>query len=177
MSIGTIKKNKNNNNSDSKINNSLNYSSSSSSIFEDINFSALFNPHDKYINCGEKTSYNLMSYDLGIFSSLSSICKNLNIPYDQIISSDNSSQKLKNNNEKNNENIQGNINNGSNNKDNVLSDSILQILLSDNDSGIKKNNQKETTVKKINKSEVDLNEEDLDELLKDYPLMELEKND
>ena len=69
MSNKTIIKEKN-----KIINNSPNYSNSSS-IFEDINLSALFNPHDKYIHCGEKTSYDLLSYDLGIFYSLSNICK------------------------------------------------------------------------------------------------------
>ena len=52
---------------------------SDSSLFENINFSELFNPNDKYINSGNKTSYDLVSYNLGIFNSLSTICKNLNI--------------------------------------------------------------------------------------------------
>ena len=167
MCVQTIKKDKNNNNIETTIQNSPNFSSSSS-IFEDINFSALFNPNDKYINFGEKTSYNLMSYDLGIFSSLSSICKNLNIPNDETISNNNSSLKLISNKKENDENMNENIkNDNSNNKELILSDSILKILLSENDSGIKKNEQKETTIKKLNKSEFTLNEEDLDELLKD----------
>ena len=142
--------------------------SSSSSIFEDINFSALFNPNDKYINSGEKTSYNFMAYDLGIFSSLSNIYKSLNIPYDKINSYCNSSIKQSNKrNRSNNENNNENAINSSNNKDSIIfTDSIIKLLLS----------EKESENKKLNKNTVmSLNEEDLDELLKDYSPMKIEK--
>ena len=58
------KKNPNKNNAPSTV--------SDSSLFDNINFSELFNPNDKFINSGNKTSYDLMSYNLGIFNSLSS---------------------------------------------------------------------------------------------------------
>ena len=174
MSIKTKKREKKINNTNSNKNNSPDYSSSSS-IFEDINFSALFNPNDKYINYGEKTDYNLMEYDLGIFSSLSSICKNLNIS-EKLYSNKNSSAKS--NKEKNksfSENNNENTINSSNNKNNVFTDSILNLLLSESESGKNKNSQKESSIKRINKSGFSLNEEDLEELLKDYSPMEIEK--
>ena len=169
-------------------NNSSNFSpesSFSSSIFESINFSALFNPHDKYIHCGEKTSYDLMSYNLGIFNSLSTICKNLNMPYDKIYSNSkySSLKKRKNTNgENNNENI---INN-SNEKDITIIDSIFKMLLSESDSGnkatnrsTKKNKKESRSQKKSNKSNksdsLSLTEDDLNELLKDYVPMDVEK--
>ena len=172
MSKRTLKKGKNKD----KIfktdnNNSSNFSpesSFSSSIFENINFSALFNPHDKYIHCGEKTSYDLMTYDHGIFNSLSNIYKNLNIPYDKIDLYGNSSIKQSNKTSRNNdENNNDNTMNTSNNKDsNIFTDSIIKLLLS----------EKESEEKKINKKKImSLNEEDLDELLKDYSPMEIEK--
>ena len=167
MSIRTKKKEINNNNTNNNKNISPSHSNSSS-IFEDINFSALFNPNDKYINIGEKTSYDLMEYDLGIFSSLSSIYKNLNIPYDKIDSYGNSSIKQSNKKKRSNdENNNDNTMNSSNNKDNsIIPDSILKLLLS----------EKESENKKLNKNTVmSLNEEDLDELLKDYSPMEIEK--
>ena len=174
MSNKTIIKEKN-----KIINNSPNYSNSSS-MFEDINFSALFNPHDKYIHCGEKTSYDLLSYDLGIFYSLSNICKNLNISYDKIYSNYNSPIQLKEkivniNNENINENLNENILNSSNNKDNIFTDSILKILLSENDSNTKKTSERKNTNKKFNESGISLTENELDELLKDYSPMEIEK--
>ena len=127
-------------------NNSDNFSpesSFSSSIFESVNFSALFNPHDKYIHCGEKTSYDLMSYNLGIFNSLSTICKNLNMPYDKIYSSSNSKySSLKKRKNTNGENNDENIINTSNDKDKdfVITDSIFKMLLSESDSGNKAKN-------------------------------------
>ena len=93
-----------------------------------MNFSELFNPNDKFINSGNKTSYDLMSYNLGIFNSLSSICKNLNISYDKVFNKElNSSNKL-NLIKKENENNE-NIINESNNKENIFSDSIIKMLL------------------------------------------------
>ena len=135
-------------------NNSSNFSpesSFSSSIFESINFSALFNPHDKYIHCGEKTSYDLMSYNLGIFNSLSTICKNLNMPYDKIYSNSNSKySSLKKRKNTNGENNDENIINTSNDKDKdfVITDSIFKMLLSESDSG---NKAKNTSTKKKQK--------------------------
>ena len=61
---------------------------SDSSFFDDINFSELFNPNNKFRNIGDKTSYDLTTYDLGIFNSLSTICKNLNISYDKTFNKD-----------------------------------------------------------------------------------------
>ena len=165
MSIRT-KKEKIINNSSSKKNISPSHSNSSS-IFEDINFSALFNPNDKYINSGEKTSYDLMEYDLEIFSSLSSIYKHLNITYDKIDLYKNSlikhsNKRVRNNDENNNYNTM----NSSNNKDSIFTDSIIKLLLSDKESGNKNSNKKTVS---------SLNEDELDELLKDYSPMEIEK--
>ena len=137
---------------------------SNSSLFEDINFSSIFNPNNKYINSGEKTSFDLISFELGIFDSLSNICKNLNISYEKIYSNYSSS---KNNNE--------NTTNSANNKDNFLTDSILNILLNESSSEKKNINNKESSIKKSNNSGISLNEDDLNELLKDYSPMELEK--
>ena len=170
-------------------NNSDNFSpesSFSSSIFESVNFSALFNPHDKYIHTGEKTSYDLMSYNLGIFNSLSTICKNLNMPYDKIYSSSNSKySSLKKRKNTNGENNDENIINTSNDKDKdfVITDSIFKMLISESDSGnkarnrsTKKNKKESSSKKKSNKSDsLSLNEDDLNELLKDYAPMEVEK--
>ena len=144
---------------------------SDSSLFDDINFSELFNPNDKFINTGEKSSYDLSSYNLGIFNSLSTICKNLNISYDKIfnknfISSDKLDLKKEN---CNNENII----NDSNNKENIFTDSVIKMLLSEEKSGkIEKDK-----IKYNNKEGITLNENDLDELLKDYFPMKIEKND
>ena len=168
----TKRKDKNNDNNNTNCpKNEFNspLSSDSSSMFQDINFSELFNPHDKYINCGEKTSYDLMSYDLGIFSSLANIYKNLNIENNKLNSNEKFStiSRNKRNNdieEYNNENIR----NTSNVKENILSDSILKFLLSETNSENKKNHKK-------NNSEFSLNDEDLDELLKDYKPMEIDK--
>ena len=168
-------------------NNSSNFSpesSFSSSIFESINFSALFNPNDKYIHCGEKTSYDLMSYNLGIFNSLSTICKNLNMSYDKIYSNSNSKySSLKKRKNTNGENNDENIINNSNEKDFVITDSIFKMLISESDSGnkarnrsTKKNKKESSSKKKSNKSDsLSLNEDDLNELLKDYVPMEVEK--
>ena len=130
-------------------------SSFSSSIFESINFSALFNPHDKYINCGEKTSYDLMSYNLGIFNSLSTIFKSLNIPCHKIYSNSNSKySSLKKRENTNGENNNENIVNNSNEKEFTITDSIFKMLLSESDSGNKaknrstKKNKKESSSKK-----------------------------
>ena len=167
-------------------NNSSNFSpesSFSSSIFESINFSALFNPHDKYINCGEKTSYDIMSYNLGIFNSLSTICKNLGMPYDKIYSNSNSKySSLKKRKSPNEENNDENIINNSNEKELVITDSIFKMLLSESDSGNKaknkstKKNKKESGSKKqsIKSDSISLNEDDLNDLLKDYIPMDVE---
>ena len=93
MSLIQTKKKEKEINKNNKQNNTPKYSDSES-MFEDINFSALFNPNDKFINSGEKTSYDLMTYDLGIFNSLSSIYKNLNLPYENSNQNSNSSLKL-----------------------------------------------------------------------------------
>ena len=164
--IKTIHKEKNN---QENINNTPTISDSS--LFDDINFSELFNPNDKFINTGEKSSYDLSSYNLGIFNSLSTICKNLNISYDKIfnknfISSDKLDLKKEN---CNNENII----NDSNNKENIFTDSVIKMLLSEEKSGkIEKDK-----IKYNNKEGITLNENDLDELLKDYFPMKIEKND
>ena len=135
-------------------NNSSNFSpesSFSSSIFESINFSALFNPNDKYIHCGEKTSYDLMSYNLGIFNSLSTICKNLNMSYDKIYSNSNSKySSLKKRKNTNGENNDENIINNSNEKDFIITDSIFKMLISESDSGNKaRNRSTKKTRKKV----------------------------
>jgi len=150
--------------------------SNSSSIYKDINFSALFNPNNKYINIGEKTCYNLLTYDLGIFASLSNIYKELNIPCDTAYTDYNSSLKIFDNGYNNNENNENTINISNNKDKNIITDSIIKILLSENDSGNKNDNQKEsTTTKKLNLSGFSLNIEDIDELLKDYSPMEIDK--
>ena len=163
------KKNPNKNNAPSTV--------SDSSLFDNINFSELFNPNDKFINSGNKTSYDLMSYNLGIFNSLSSICKNLNISYDKVFNKDlNSSNKL-NLIKKENENNE-NIINESNNKENIFSDSIIKMLLSEENTAKTKKNKsgvKKSTIKKLDNSGISLNEAEIDELLKDYFPMELDK--
>jgi len=187
MSKRTSKKGKNKDKAiKTENNNPSNFSpesSFSSSIFESVNFSALFNPHDKYIHCGEKTSYDLMSYNLGIFNSLSTICKNLNMPYDKLYSNTNSKySSLKKRKSTNGENNDENIINNSNEKDFAITDSIFKMLLSESDSGnkanksTKKNKKESSSKKKSNKSDsLSLNEDDLNELLKDYVPMEVEK--
>ena len=171
--IKTLTKNKNSN-----LKNNNSSTISDSSLFENINFSELFNPNDKYINSGNKTSYDLMSYNLGIFNSLSTICINLNISYEKIFNKDlNSSYKL-NLNEKENDNDE-NIINESNNKENIFTDSIIKMLLSEDKSAKTKKNKssiKKSTIKKLNNSDVSLNEKEIDELLKDYFPMEIDKN-
>ena len=166
------KKNPNKNNAPSTVSDS-----SLSSLFDNINFSELFNPNDKFINSWNKTSYDLMSYNLGIFNSLSSICKNLNISYDKVFNKDlNSSNKL-NLIKKENENNE-NIINESNNKENIFSDSIIKMLLSEENTAKTKKNKsgvKKSTIKKLNNSGISLNEAEIDELLKDYFPMELDK--
>ena len=118
-----------------------------------------------------------MSYNLGIFNSLSSICKNLNISYDKVFNKDlNSSNKL-NLIKKENENNE-NIINESNNKENIFSDSIIKMLLSEENTAKTKKNKsgvKKSTIKKLNNSGISLNEAEIDELLKDYFPMELDK--
>ena len=44
-----------------------------------MNLTELFNPNDEFINICNKSNFGLSSYNLGIFNSLSTICKNLNI--------------------------------------------------------------------------------------------------
>ena len=150
--------------------------SNSSSIYKDINFSALFNPNNKYIHIGEKTCYNLLTYDLGIFTSLPNIYKELNIPCDTAYTDYNSSLILIDNGYNNNENNENTINISNNKNKNIITDSIIKILLSESDSGNKNDNQKEsTTTKKLNLSGFSLNIEDIDELLKDYSPMEIDK--
>ena len=171
-----IKTRTKNKNSNLKNNNSSTISDSS--FFENINFSELFNPNDKYINIGNKASYDLVSYNLGIFNSLSTICKNLNISYERTFNKNlNSSYKL-NLNKKENNNDE-NIINESNNKENIFTDSIIKMLLSEDKSAKTKKNKsvnKKSTIKKLNNSDVSLNEKEIDELLKDYFPMELDKN-
>ena len=171
-----IKTRTKNKNSNLKNNNSSTISDSS--FFENINFSELFNPNDKYINIGNKTSYNLVSYNLGIFNSLSTICKNLNISYEKIFNKDlNSSYKL-NLNKKENDNDENTINE-SNNKENIFTDSIIKMFLSEEKSAKTKKNKsgiKKSTIKKVNNKDISLNENEIDELLKDYFPMEIDKN-
>ena len=102
-------------------------SKSDSSFFENINFSELFNPNNKFRNIGDKTSFDLSKYNLGIFNSLSSICKNLNISYENKFNKEvDKSNKLDLQKENNNNE---NIINESDNKENIFSDSIIKILL------------------------------------------------
>ena len=165
-------------NTNSKLKDNNSSSISDSSLFDNINFSEIFNPNDKYINSGNKTSYNLMSYNLGIFNSLSTICENLNISYEKVFNKDlNSSYKL-NLTKKENDNNE-NIINESNNKENIFTDSIIKMLLSEDSSAKTKRNKsgiKKSTIKKLNNSGISLNETEIDELLKDYFPMELDKN-
>ena len=188
--LKTKKKNKIKGNDDNAINTKIknkimNYSytksplSSDSSLFENINFSELFNPNDKYINFGDKTSFDLSSYNLGIFNSISTICKNLNISYEKIfnkcLDTSNKLNLIKNNENNNDENII----NESNNKENIFTDSIIKMLLSEENTAKTKkdkNKIKKSTIKKLNSSGISLNENEIDELLKDYFPMELEKN-
>ena len=154
---------------------------SDSSFFENINFSELFNPNDKFRNVGEKTSFDLSKYNLGIFNSLSSICKNLNISYENKFNRDvEKSNKL----DLQKENINNeNVVNESDNKENIFSDSIIKILLSEDNSAnsakIKKekSNLDKNSIKKIKNSGIKLSESEIDELLKGYFPMEIEKND
>ena len=143
-------------NSSKKYNDDISLSNSSS-LFEDINFSELFNPHDKFINTGEKTSYDLMSYDLGIFSSVSSIYKALNIK----MTNTNKKNSMKELSEKKNDE---NVVNFSDNKENIFTDSVIKLLLSESSN---KKSEKLSNMKIRKDSDLPLNEEDLDELLKD----------
>ena len=167
--IKTIHKNNSQNNTNTP-------TISDSSFFDDINFSELFNPNDKFRNIGDKTSYDLTSYNLGIFNSLSTICKNLNISYDKTFNKDLTSSKkldLKKEND-NNENMI----NESNNKENIFTDSIIKMLLSEENTAKTKkdkSNDKKSTIKKLHSSGISLNEAELDELLKDYFPMEIDK--
>ena len=174
-----IIKDKNSNENFLSNNKSSSYSDSSS-IFDNINFSEIFNPNDKFRNIGEQTSYDLSSYNLGTFSSLSSICKNLNISYDKIFNKSikfsnklNLEKKIKI--KENNENSNENIINTPNNKDNILTDSIIKILLSEENSIKPRKKMSQNTIKKLNSSGISLNQEELDELLKDYFPMEIDK--
>ena len=151
-------------------------SKSDSSYFENINFSELFNPNDKFRNIGDKTSFDLSKYNLGIFNSLSSICKNLNISYENKFNKeeDKSNKFDLQKENKNNENII----NESDNKENLFSDSIIKILLSEeNSTKIKKekSNLNKNSIKKIKNSGIKLSEAEIDELLKGYFPMEIEK--
>ena len=167
--IKTIHKNNSQNNTNTP-------TISDSSFFDDINFSELFNPNNKFRNIGDKTSYDLTNYDLGIFNSLSTICKNLNISYDKTFNKDLTPSKqldLKKEND-NNENMI----NESNNKENIFTDSIIKMLLSEENSAKTKkdkSNDKKSTIKKLHSSGISLNEAELDELLKDYFPMEIDK--
>ena len=149
---------------------------SDSSFFESINFSELFNPNDKFRNIGDKTSYDLTLYNLGIFNSLSTICKNLDISYDETFKKDlSSSKKLDLKKENNNDE---NIINESDNKENIFTDSIIKMLLSEENTAKTKkdkSNAKKSTIKKLHSSGISLNEAELDELLKDYFPMEIDK--
>lgn len=150
---------------------------SDSSFFENINFSELFNPNDKFRNVGNKTSFDLSGYNLGVFNSLSTICQNLNISYEKTFNENfNSSNKLDLRKENyNNENII----NESDNKENIFTDSIIKMLLSEEKSAkIKsgKSNTKKNNKKNINKEGISLTEEELDELLKDCSPMKVEKD-
>ena len=169
-----IKTRTKNKNSNLKNNNSSTISDSS--FFENINFSELFNPNDKYINIGNKTSYDLVSYNLGIFNSLSTICKNLDISYDETFKKKLSpSKKLDLKKENNNDE---NIINESDNKENIFTDSIIKMLLSEENTAKTKkdkSNAKKSTIKKLHSSGISLNEAELDELLKDYFPMEIDK--
>ena len=153
-------------------------SKSDSSFLDSINFSELFNPNDKFRNIGDKTSFDLSKYNLGIFNSLSSICKNLNISYENKFNKEvDKSNKLDLQKENNNNE---NIINESDNKENIFSDSIIKILLSEeNSTKIKKekSNLNKNSIKKIKNSGIKLSDAEIDELLKGYFPMEIEKND
>ena len=71
-----------------------------------------------------------------------------------------------------------NIINESDNKENIFTDSIIKMLLSEeNTTKTKKDksNAKKSTIKKLHSSGISLNEAELDELLKDYFPMEIDK--
>ena len=161
----------NNKNNKKKNNNSKN--SKSFSIFEGINNPPLFHPDDKYINYGEKTCYNLMTYDLDIFGNLAQICKQLNISYDKLYQDYHSSNKLNYDDDDNNNNE--NIINSSRIRDKKIArESIFKDLLSKTESENKETKQKKKGSKKLNNSKSSLDEEDIDELLKDYSSMEID---
>ena len=155
--IKTIHKEKSN----SKNNNDNTPTISDSSFFENINFSELFNPNNKFINNGNKASFDLSSYNLGIFGSLKTICENLDISYEKIFNKDLSSPKQLNIND---ENI-------SDNNENIFTDSIIKMLLKEENSAKTKkdkSNIKKSSIKNLQSFGISLNEEELDELLKDY---------
>ena len=103
----------------------------------------------------------------------------MNISYEKIfnkcLGTSNKLNLIKNNENNNDENII----NESNNKENIFTDSIVKMLLSEENTAKTKkdrNKNKKNTIKKINSSGISLNENEIDELLKDYFPMELEKN-
>ena len=151
-------------------------SKSDSSFLDSINFSELFNPNDKFRNIGDKTSFDLSTYNLGIFNSLPSICKNLNISYDKIFNKDfETSKKLDL--QKENDNNE-NIINESSNKENIFTDSIIKMLLSEENSAKNKklkSNINKNSMKKYKNSGIKLTDAELDELLEGYFPMEIEK--
>ena len=103
----------------------------------------------------------------------------MNISYEKIfnkcLDTSNELNLIKNNENNNDENII----NESNNKENIFTDSIIKMLLSEENTAKTKkdrNKIKKSTIKKLNSSGISLNENEIDELLKDYFPMELEKN-
>ena len=103
----------------------------------------------------------------------------MNISYEKIfnkcLDTSNKLNLIKNNENNNDENII----NESNNKENIFTDSIIKMLLSEENTAKTKkdrNKIKKSTIKKLNSSGISLNENEIDELLKDYFPMELEKN-
>lgn len=151
-------------------------SKSDSSFLDSINFSELFNPNDKFRNMGDKTSFDLSTYNLGIFNSLPNICKNLNISYEKIFNKDfENSNKLDL--QKENDNNE-NIINESDNKENIFTDSIIKMLLSGDNSAKnkkQKSNTNKNSMKKHKNSGIKLTDAELDELLEGYFPMEIEK--
>ena len=139
-------------------------SKSDSSFLDSINFSELFNPNDKFRNMGDKTSFDLSTYNLGIFNSLPNICKNLNISYEKIFNKDfENSNKLDL--QKENDNNE-NIINESDNKENIFNSAKNKK---------QKSNTNKNSMKKHKNSGIKLTDAELDELLEGYFPMEIEK--
>ena len=123
---------------------------------------------DVHINSGEKTSYDLLSYDLDMFNTLSNICKNLNISYDKLYSNNNNSPKIKNLKDKNKENNNENIIISSNDKDNININNINNS--NEFNCENKKTNRKKSKKKKDNESGISVNKDGLKKILKEYSL-------